>query len=154
MDSLHIIPGKGLSGYFSLDMSILKALKKLRTFNIKHPGIHLIEESSTKRIIIDIPENHIKLVFDENYQILLIIEIDCRDNNFSKLPIMYKAKMYKNYNDILSALDAPYKLLSNEENINIEQYNGLSVLIKDNSLLKIFIHKNNSLPLYRNNLKA
>ena len=154
MDSLHILPGKGLSGHFFLDMSLLKAIKKLRNFSIKLPCINIIEETYSKRIIIEIPDTSLKLIFDEQYQKLIIIEIDCRNPSEYKLPIMYQSKMYTNYSEILKDLDSSYKPLQTSNNKLIEQRLGMSILSEENRLLKLFIHKNNSLPLHRNKLKA
>jgi Uncharacterised protein family (UPF0183) len=154
MDSLHILPGKGLSGHFFLDMSLLKAIKKVRGFSTKLPCVNVIEESGSKRILLEIPDNRLRLVFDDLYQKLLIIEIDCRGSVLPCLPIMYESQMYTNYSDILKTLDPSSKPVNISEDLMIEQHQGVSVLIRNNTLVKVFIHKGNSLPIQRNNLKV
>lgn len=152
MDVLHILPGKGLSGYFLLDVSLLKVLRKLRDFSAKLPNINIIEESSTKRILIEIPSSRLKLIFDDLYQRLLIIEIDCQENANPNIPIMFQSQLYTNYSEILKVFDTSYKDLPISENLNIKQYPGISVLSSGDTIEKLFIHKNNSLPLYKNTI--
>lgn len=177
MDCLHIIPGKGLSGYFFLDMSLQKAIKKLRSYSSKLPCVNIVEESSTKRIIVEIPECRIKLIFDECYQRLLIIEIDCRNSTCPRLPLIFQSKMYTNYSEILKAFEtSSYKQLELSENSEsssniksfprtpstlhvcpsqvIEQYLGISLLLSSQELSKIFIHKNSTLPLIKNDIRV
>jgi hypothetical protein len=148
MDYLHIIPSKGLNGCFYLDMPLFKALKKLRSFSSKLPSIRLIEESPTKRLIIDIPDSRLRLIFDDLYQHLLLIEIDCLPHSTPFLPIMFQSQLHTDYSAILLHISAcPYKQLQLSPTDTIEQYSGISALMTENQLAKLFVHKGTVMPL-------
>lgn len=147
MECLHIIPTKGLSGFFYLEMSLCKAIKKLRTFGFKLPDIQIIEEIRTKRLIVDIKEARLKLVFDELYQVLIIIEIDLRDNEKPKIPIMFQLNLYTEYSQLSSCFNLPGDLIELPGSFEIHQFQGYSVLASSLGPEKIFIHKKSSLPI-------
>lgn len=147
MECLHIIPSKGLSGFFYLDTSLCKTIKKLRTFSSKLPNIEIIEETQTKRLIIDIKEARLKLVFDELHQVLIIIEIDLRDNEKPKIPIMFQLNLYTEYSDLATCIEFPGDVIELNESHQIHQFQGFSVLTSSSGLEKIFIHKKSELPI-------
>ena len=144
MEYLHIIPGKGLSGYFYLDMSISKAIKRLRSFSSKLPNIQIIEELSTKRLIINIIESRLKLIFDELYQTLIILEIDLSESSRPSIPLMFQSTLITDYSTIPCTPSS--SLIEISSTTQIHQYKGYSLLLSPNPV-KIFIHKGSIFPL-------
>ena len=147
MECLHIIPSKGLSGFFYLEMSLCKAIKKLRTFGVKLPDIQIIEEVRTKRLVVDVKEARLKLVFDELYQVLIIIEIDLRDNEKPRIPIMFQLGLYTEYSQLGKCFNLPGDLIEFPGSFEVHQFQGYSVLVRSSNPEKIFIHKKSVLPI-------
>jgi hypothetical protein len=144
MEYLHIIPTKGLSGYFYLDMSLSKAIKRLRSFSSRLQNIQIIEETSSKRIILNIPDSRVKLIFDDLYQTLQLIEIDLSQNEKPRIPLMFQSSLISDYSELQSQVDLPGEVLEISPNLKIHQFKGFSLLLSPTS--KIFIHKSNSFP--------
>ncbi|CAG9312861.1 unnamed protein product [Blepharisma stoltei] len=146
MDSLHVIPGKGLGGQFTLGMSITKAINKFKNLSTKIPEVQVVEEIETKRIYLIVPDCRIKLVFDELYQKLIIIEINCTECEAPNILIVFKSQMYSNYQEILNDLEDSFMPNYLDENIILETYHGMSIIRDQGKLSKILIHKGNKLP--------
>lgn len=146
MDSLHVIPGKGLSGQLFLGMSLTKAIHKFKNLSTKIPEVQVVEEIETKRIYLVVPECRLKLIFDNLYQKLIIIEIDCIETETPFIPIIYQSQVYTDYQEIVTMLDESYKSVILNENVCLESYQGISVVKDSNLITKILVHKGQALP--------
>lgn len=146
MDSFNIQPGRGLGGLFYLDMPINRVINKLQSFSSRVPEVRLITQTSSHSIILSVPDYRLTLIFHELYQTLDTIEIDCRPGRGHEIPILYMNQMLRDYSELPNLIESSYIPERIEGNSTLEHYKGITLITQENTLLKILIHKGNTIP--------
>lgn len=146
MDSFNIQPGRGLGGLFYLDMPINRAINKLQSFSSRVPEVRLITQTSSQAILLNIPDYRLTLIFHELFQTLVMIEIDCRPSRGREIPLFYSSQLLTNYSELPNLIQSSYIPEKIEGNSTLEHYKGITLITSSNDLLKILIHKGNTIP--------
>mmetsp|Transcript_10639 Transcript_10639/g.20573 ORF Transcript_10639/g.20573 Transcript_10639/m.20573 type:complete len:319 (-) Transcript_10639:2917-3873(-) len=143
METLRVLPGRGINDYYFLDSLVNSVLDKLRKKSTQLPCIRLVDDTKSNRIYIQV--GCVSLIFDSYTQRLKVIELDLLPDKASRYKIEYEGNVYADFDELCSSLHGTFKEIQPTENCRIYTYDGLSVVVNDRTPTKLLIHLGDSL---------